>query len=121
MATRRKLTRVEAFTTRDESVIRELLHPGNSPVKNQSLAEAVIRPGQTTRRHRHRTSEEIYFVTRGQGRMQLGDESFELGEGEAVLIPPGTPHCIHNTGDQPLHILCMCAPAYSHEDTELLD
>ncbi len=121
MVTRTRLADTPPFQTRDGSEIRELLHPDKSAVKNQSLAEAVVAPGQQTRLHRHQRSEEIYFVTRGQGRMRLGDESFELGEGEAVLIPPGTPHCIRNNGKETLHILCMCAPAYSHEDTELLD
>ena len=40
--------------------------------------------------------------------------------GDTLCIKPGTPHHIKNTGTTPLHILCMCSPPYSHEDTELL-
>jgi mannose-6-phosphate isomerase-like protein (cupin superfamily) len=40
--------------------------------------------------------------------------------GDTVLIPPGTPHRIENTGTGELKILCACAPAYAHGDTELL-
>jgi mannose-6-phosphate isomerase-like protein (cupin superfamily) len=37
-----------------------------------------------------------------------------------VLIPPGTAHCVENTGTEPLVILCACSPPYAHEDTELI-
>jgi mannose-6-phosphate isomerase-like protein (cupin superfamily) len=36
-------------------------------------------------------------------------------------LHPGTPHCIEALGEAPLRILCCCAPAYAHEDTELLE
>lgn len=114
------LATVEPYITRDGSTIRELLHPDHHPVRNQSLAEAVVPPGAGTQLHCHRQSEEIYHVTRGQGRMTLGDAQFPIAAGDSILIAPGTPHRVDNTGDGPLHILCCCAPAYSHADTELL-
>jgi len=43
-----------------------------------------------------------------------------VGPGDTICIPPGTPHCIENTGIEALHLLCCCAPAYAHDDTELL-
>ncbi|MBL8450540.1 MAG: cupin domain-containing protein [Dechloromonas sp.] len=76
--------------------------------------------GGATRLHRHRTTEEVYHLTRGRGRMVLGDESFPVAPGDTVLIPPGMPHCIENLGEEPLVLLCCCAPAYAHSDTELL-
>lgn len=111
---------VEPYLTRDASTIRELLHPDHGQSVNQSLAEARIPPGTTTLLHRHRRSEEIYHVTHGQGLMRLGDDSFAVGVGDSVLIRPGTPHCISNTGQEILRILCCCAPAYADDDTELL-
>ena len=106
--------------TKDGSEIRELMHPVPHANANQSLAEAAVAPGQTTALHRHLNSEELYHITAGRGRMTLGDKQFEVGPGDTVCIPPGTPHCITNTGDELLRILCCCAPAYAHEDTELL-
>jgi len=111
---------VTPYTTRDGSIIRELIHPDQSGARNQSLAEATIPPETETLLHRHGTSEEIYHVCAGRGVMTLGAETFEIGVGDSVLIPPGTPHKVRNTGDADLVILCCCAPAYSHDDTELL-
>lgn len=111
---------VPAYVTKDGSEIRELLHPAQHGAQNQSLAEAIVRPGQCTRRHSHLRTEEIYHVTAGTGRMTLGDRQFVVGIGDSVLIPPGTPHCIEAIGSVDLRILCCCSPAYDHGDTELL-
>jgi mannose-6-phosphate isomerase-like protein (cupin superfamily) len=109
-----------AYTTKDGSTIRELMHPAVHGNKNQSLAEAIIAVGEKTQLHRHLQSEELYHITAGHGLMQLGEERFAIGPGDTVAIPPGTPHAVENSGDEPLRILCCCAPPYSHDDTELL-
>jgi probable phosphoglycerate mutase len=96
------------------------MHPSHHDNRAQSFAEAVVSVGCETALHRHRTSEELYHVTRGIGLMTLGAECFAIGRGDTVCIPPGTPHRVRNTGCEPLVILCACAPAYSHDDTELL-
>jgi mannose-6-phosphate isomerase-like protein (cupin superfamily) len=111
---------IQPFTTMDGSEIRELMHPSVHGNAAQSLAEAVVAPGTETALHRHGTSEEIYHITAGAGLMTLDDEVFAVAAGDTVLIPPGTPHSIRNTGGESLHILCACTPAYSNDDTELL-
>lgn len=109
------------YVTKDGSLIRELMHPGVHDNRHQSLAEAIVAPGARTLLHRHRSSEELYHVTQGSGSMTLGHARFAIGRGDTVCIPPGTPHCVENTGAEELRILCCCAPAYSHADTELLE
>ena len=111
---------IPVYRTKDGSQIRELMHPEHHGNRAQSLAEAIVAPGQETLLHKHLRTEELYHITAGRGLMTLGDEHFEVGVGDTVLINPGTEHCIRNTGDAPLHILCSCSPAYSHEDTVLL-
>lgn len=109
------------YVTKDGSEIRELLHPAEHGNRNQSLAEAVVQPGRRTLLHRHRLTEELYHITAGRGVMRLGDAHFDVAVGDTVLIPPGTAHCIAANGGEPLRILCCCSPAYSHDDTELLE
>jgi mannose-6-phosphate isomerase-like protein (cupin superfamily) len=111
----------EPYITRDGSTIRELLHPDKHGNSAQSLAEARIAPGNSTLLHRHHQSEELYHITGGEGVMILGDKRFPIKVGDSVCIPPGTPHRVKNTGADELVILCCCAPAYRHEDTELLE
>ncbi len=110
-----------SYITKDGSQIRELVHPAHHGVRNQSLAEATVQPGTRTQLHRHRVTEEIYHITAGKGWMTLGSDRFEVDAGDSIVIPPGTPHCIEAVGSESLRLLCCCSPAYSHEDTELLD
>ena len=102
----------EPFATKDGSTIRELHH-----TEAQSLAEATLEPDQATERHYHRVTEEIYFVLKGSGTLEVDGETRTVRPGDAVLIPPGAWHTLENTGTSELRILCACSPPYSHEDT----
>jgi len=113
----RALETAEPFTTADGSTIRELLGLPTATVRNQSLAEATLEPGQATQRHCHRESEEIYFLLEGTGEMELDGERALVSPGDAILIPPGAWHQIRASADGPLRLLCCCAPPYRHEDT----
>lgn len=110
---------IRPYTAKDGAIIRELMHPEVHGNSNQSLAEATIAEGTATALHRHHRTEEIYHITAGSGRMSLGEQAFEVGVGDTIHIPPGTLHKVQNTGEEPLKLLCCCAPPYSHEDTEL--
>ena len=112
----RSLEQAEPFTTADGSTIRELLGLPTAPVRHQSLAEATLAGGQSTERHYHAQSEEIYYVVEGSGEMELDGERQQVGVGDAVLIPPGARHQIRADAEG-LRFLCCCAPAYRHEDT----
>ena len=107
-----RLDSAEPFTTKDGSTIRELHHTAA-----QSLAEATLEPDQATERHYHGRTEEIYLVTKGSGSLEVDGAVRRVRPGDAVLIPPGAWHTLENDGTSELTILCMCAPAYSHEDT----
>jgi len=116
-----RLEHREPFVTADGSSIRELAGVPTGNAANQSLAEATVPPGATTIEHFHRTSEEIYLFTSGMGRMRLGDQESEVRAGDAVVIAPGVRHKLYNEGEAPLVLLCCCSPAYSHEDTVLVE
>ncbi len=108
------LDAAEPFTTKDGSTIRELHH-----TEAQSLAEATLEPGEATERHYHRATEEIYFVLKGSGAMEVDGDTRRVRPGDAVLIPAGAWHTLENDGSSELRILCCCAPPYSHADTYL--
>ncbi|MBM4002436.1 MAG: cupin domain-containing protein [Planctomycetes bacterium] len=116
----RNLNTVPAFTTKDGSEIRELLAHRNSLIRHQSLAEARVEPGCTTVLHYHIRTEEIYYLLAGTGKVRVGEESRDVGPGDAIAIPAGQIHQITNTGANPLVFLCCCVPAYEHDDTVLI-
>jgi mannose-6-phosphate isomerase-like protein (cupin superfamily) len=99
------------FTTKDGSTIREYLH-----TTVQSLAEASLRAGESTQRHYHARSEEIYLVLAGSGRMELDGKERDVGAGDAILIPPRAWHTLV-AGQSGARVLCCCSPPYSDDDT----
>ena len=111
------LSQLKSFITLDGSEIRELAGPAWTAARRQSLAEARVPPGGETAEHLHPRSEEIYYFTAGAGRMRLGDQQAEITAGDCVVIAPGTPHKLWNTGSEPLVLLCCCAPPYTDGDT----
>jgi mannose-6-phosphate isomerase-like protein (cupin superfamily) len=112
---------IQPFVTLDGSRIREWAGKVAMPARNQSLAEATIPIGGATTEHYHRTTEELYLVSAGSGRLVIDGEEREIGEGDCVLIPPGARHKLFNVGSEPLRVVCACAPAYSDEDTCLTE
>jgi mannose-6-phosphate isomerase-like protein (cupin superfamily) len=107
------------FLTKDGSRVREIAHPDSSGARAQSLARAAVAAGAETEEHFHRASEEVYLFTSGKGRMRLGSDEADVAAGDAVVIPPGTPHKLWASAEGELVLLCMCSPPYSDDDTEL--
>jgi len=103
---------VDFFITKDGSTIRELHH-----TDVQSLAEATLEPDEATQRHYHARTEEIYFVLKGSGRMEVDGETKMVRPGDAILIPAGAWHQLENNGNSELRILCSCVPPYADSDT----
>jgi mannose-6-phosphate isomerase-like protein (cupin superfamily) len=65
----------------------------------------VAPPGTGVPMHVHHNEEESAFVIEGSVVLRLGDETFELGRGDMVNLPRGTPHGFRVTGGSPAQIL----------------
>jgi mannose-6-phosphate isomerase-like protein (cupin superfamily) len=113
----RSLASARPFVTKDGSTIRELCGLPTGGTSRHSVAEATLEQGQSTRRHYHAESEEVYFLLEGEGELELNGVTEHVRAGDAVPIPPETMHTLANTGPGPLRVLCTCAPPYRHEDT----
>jgi mannose-6-phosphate isomerase-like protein (cupin superfamily) len=114
------LSACKPFLAGDATQLRELLHPDKADLKiNYSLAHAVVEPGQTSLRHRLRTSE-VYYILSGEGLMHIDDETASVGPGQAIYIPPHAVQCIYNSGSAELSFLCIVDPAWRQEDEEVV-
>ena len=59
-------------------------------------------------RHAHHVNEEMFFILAGQGAYRLGEETYEIREGDVIGAPAGdasTAHQIVNTGTSELRYL----------------
>ena len=117
----RNVDKIKPYITKDKSEIREIFHPTNFVIKNMSIAEARVKPRETTEYHFHKKSQEVYFILKGSGIMEMEGENKEVKVNDCIFIPVGYRHRIKNIGKKTLRILCQSSPAYSHEDTVLVE
>ncbi len=66
----------------------------------------TIDPGGKMPNHTNRVEHEQY-VLRGQARIGIGNEIFDVQQGDVVFIPAEIPHWYTNTGDEPFSFLCI--------------
>jgi len=64
-----------------------------------------IPPGQAIAGHRHLKADEILFIHRGSGTVELGDQRSAVGEGGTVYIPKDVRIALRNTGTTPMSII----------------
>lgn len=74
------------------------------------VEETLLDPGGPPL-HVHDTEEEAFYVLSGRGIFLVGDERRELGPGDFVLVPRGTPHALARVGDEELRMLVIVSPA----------
>ena len=81
---------------------------GSRAVTLRLVEIPVSKPGEAPRgRHFHTDTEECIYVMSGAGCTESESGSHPLAAGDTILIPAGEPHVTHNTGGEPLVLLCF--------------
>jgi transcriptional regulator with XRE-family HTH domain len=72
----------------------------------------VAGPGEGSghERYTHVADEECVIVLSGRLEVGLGDESYSLESGDALLLDPKNPHSFHNPGPEPATMLWVQTP-----------
>ena len=62
----------------------------------------------------HPGAHEVFFLAKGHVLVHVGNPgySYELDEGDAILLPESEPHTIINVGDETAFITWACAPTH---------
>jgi len=68
-----------------------------------------VPPGGRTARERHDHDHGVVIVS-GRARVTLGDQTDEVGEGDAVYVAGQELHCFEALGDEPLGFICVVGP-----------
>lgn len=109
------------LTSPHGEIVFELLGAAAGGAGAHSLAQVLIPPGKASRKHYHPLAEESYYILAGNARLELDEKIAQLGPGDAVAIPPGAVHQIHNAGDTDLVLLAVCVPAWTPDNSVYLD
>ena len=79
-----------------------------------------IEPGQASTRHRHKTTEELYVLLEGTGKLRVEDELLVLEPMDAVVVDPETVRQPFNDTGKDQLWLVVGAPT-EHADTTTMD
>lgn len=71
-------------------------------LQNLVLSLTELHPDQQTKGHSHEEADEVYVITSGNGRIEIGEEGKECEQGEVFIIPRGLFHKMYNTGKKDL-------------------
>lgn len=87
-----------------DTTIQVLIPAEEGP--NFALRKFSMQPGGGMPRHTNSVEHEQY-VLRGEARIGIGEETFEVKQGDVVFIPQGAIHYYENTGSEPFEFLCI--------------
>jgi oxalate decarboxylase/phosphoglucose isomerase-like protein (cupin superfamily) len=97
----------------DWGAIKWMSEPRVTRTAGFTMGVVLLEPGKGHARHNHPGCEEVLYVVSGRGRQMIdidGERWEEVGEGDAVHIPPDVFHATVNTGWEPLKLLAVYCP-----------
>jgi len=89
-----------------------LASPENETSRHLAVGMSVLPAKYATPPHSHE-AEEVAIILEGTGRIEVGDDSFDVAPGSVVLAPPDAPH--RTIAHEALTILWVYAPAGSEQ------
>ena len=90
----------------------------NTNLKNLIVSKTVLHPGKETGGHNHTGQEEVYIFMKGEGKMVVGTNTYNVKAGDTVLIPDGAFHKVWNTSpfvaNDDLEFICVFDGGRNH-------
>jgi quercetin dioxygenase-like cupin family protein len=78
--------------------------------KHTSMFDWTVPARFSTGTHVHRVQEETFYVLEGECEWHVGGELIRATPGTYMFIPPGVPHNIANTRDEPARMIMTVSP-----------
>lgn len=70
----------------------------------------IFEVGGKTPAHSHQHAHEMFYVLSGSDRAHCGVNTYEVAQGDTLVLPPGTEHVVENTGPERLYCLTVMVP-----------
>ncbi|MBQ3514062.1 MAG: cupin domain-containing protein [Lachnospiraceae bacterium] len=92
-------------------VSRQLLNPENSESERVTITEVHLEIGACQPRHIHETSEQIWYATKGTGKLLLADDMEKVfSAGDVVRFADGDVHGLLNDGIEEFVYVSVTTP-----------
>lgn len=79
----------------------------NELLNHLILSKTILYPGKETNGHKHEGKEEVYYITKGEGIVQLDETKRNVSAGDIILIKDGMFHKMINLGNTELEFVCV--------------
>ena len=101
---------IEQQTT-GNSDFRRVLYTG----KNLQLVLMSLPTGCDIGAEVHEDRDQFFRFEEGRGQVDIDDNTYDVVDGSAVIVPAGARHNVRNTGDGPLKLYTLYGPP-EHKD-----
>ncbi len=92
-------------------VSRQLLNPENSSSTRVTITEVHLEAGACQPRHTHNASEQIWYATKGKGKLLLADDKTkDFSAGDVVRFADRDIHGLLNNSDDEFIYISVTAP-----------
>lgn len=66
--------------------------------------------GGKTPPNTHQHAHEMFYVLSGSGRAYCDGKTYDVAQGDTLVLPPGMEHVVENTGPEKLYCLTVMVP-----------
>jgi len=96
---------IEQLTVENNN-FRKVLYTG----KHMQLVLMTLQPGEDIGAEVHDTHDQFFRVEAGKGRVEIDDNTYDIQDDDAIIVPAGARHNVINTGTEPLHLYTLYGP-----------
>jgi mannose-6-phosphate isomerase-like protein (cupin superfamily) len=84
--------------------------------KSDRLSLAHVRLSGKATRHLHHVMEEVYYITRGDGYLTIGEERYPIEEGDTIGIPKDVWHYLETEEGKEMELIAVTHPMFNSDD-----
>ena len=104
------MTRPEEYYFKEGCFIEEWHNIADD--QSCSIARVRVEGGKTTKLHALKNTVERYVMLGGSAMVTVGKKSWQVSEGDVVVIKPDEPQKIENLDQEDLVFLAICTPRF---------
>lgn len=102
---------IEALTQENDN-FRQVLYTG----EHSQLVLMSLQPGEEIGLETHEENDQFFRFESGVGKVTIDEVEYEVGDGDAVIVPAGAKHNVVNMSErEPLKLYTLYSPAH-HKD-----
>ena len=90
---------------------RRVLYTGH----HLQLVLMTLQPGEEIGSEVHEDRDQFFRFEEGSGKVDIDDNSYDVGDGSGVIVPAGARHNVRDTGAEPLKLYTLYGPP-EHKD-----